>query len=120
MTKISGNAAFQVYLQSLAMCMLQLPLMMLIMTGLKCNSRLILRLLNNLELAQCPHPLLFGAAQTKATLRQLYKCILPYMKKVPAAGRQPASPGWGRIKMGLGPQLVQRKRKLELGGEICG
>lgn len=56
MTKISGNAAFQVYLQSLAMCMLQLPLMMLITTGLKCNSRLILRLLNNPELAQCPHP----------------------------------------------------------------
>lgn len=56
MTKISENAAFQVYLQSLAMCMLQLPLMMLITTGLKCNSRLILRLLNNPELAQCPPP----------------------------------------------------------------
>lgn len=43
-------------------------------------------------------------------LRQLYECILPYKKKVPAAGRLPASQGWGHIKMGLGPQLAQRKK----------
>lgn len=99
--------------------MLQLPLMMVIITWLNCNTGLILRLLNNpscWHAAPPPHPLF--SCPTKATLRLLNKCTSP-CGGVPAAGWQPVCEcfWWGLIlgpyKDGIRAQAYTTRRKIE-------